>query len=70
MLRNILTGMIGKKVAGSNPTTGALIGAALPMIAKRGYGPLGMALGGAWLAKKAYEKYQTRQRTQPQPAVG
>ena len=70
MLRNILTGIVGKKLASGNPTAGALIGAAAPMIAKRGLGPLGLAVGGAWLAKKAYEKRQTRQRVRPQPSVG
>ena len=64
MLAKILGALAGEKIAGrNNKASGALIGAAIPVIARRGLGPLGLALGAAWLAKKAYGRYQDRQRT-------
>ena len=35
----------------------------VPIVARRGLGPLGLALGAGWLAKKGYDKYQARERT-------
>lgn len=61
MIAKILGAIAGKKIAGRNDkVTGALIGAAVPVIARRGLGPLGLALGAGWLAKKAYDKAQAR----------
>jgi len=46
MFAKILGAIAGKKIAGANSgAAGALIGAAIPMIARRGLGPLGLALG-------------------------
>jgi hypothetical protein len=64
MLAKILGALAGQKLASrNNKTTGALIGAAIPIIARRGLGPLSLALGAGWLAKKGYDKYQGRGRT-------
>jgi hypothetical protein len=64
MFAKILGALAGQKLASrNNKATGALIGAAVPIIARRGLGPLGLALGAGWLAKKGYDKYQERQRT-------
>ena len=61
MIAKILGAIAGKKIAGRNDkVTGALIGAAVPVIARRGLGPLGLLLGAGWLAKKAYDKAQAR----------
>lgn len=61
MLGKILGAMAGRKLAARNSgAKGALIGAAVPIIARRGLGPLGLALGAGWLAKKAYDRYQGR----------
>ena len=61
MIAKVLGAIAGKKIAGRNAkVTGALIGAAVPVIARRGLGPLGLALGAGWLAKKAYDKAQAR----------
>ena len=47
MLGRIFGAILGNKLASSNNKgTGALIGAAIPFIARRGLGPLGLALGG------------------------
>lgn len=57
MLARILGALAGRKLAGRNSKgSGALIGAALPMIARRGLGPLGLALGAGWAAKKLYDR--------------
>ena len=57
MFAKILGAIAGKKIAGANSgAAGALIGAAIPMIARRGLGPLGLALGVGWLVKKAYDR--------------
>ena len=64
MLAKILGAIAGKKIASRNSKlSGALIGAALPVIARRGLGPLGLALGAGWAAKKLYDKSQERRRS-------
>lgn len=61
MIAKILGAIAGEKLAGrNNKATGALLGAAVPIIARRGLGPLGLALGAGWLAKKAYDRRQAR----------
>ena len=66
MLAKILGALAGEKIAGRNrKASGALIGAAIPAIARRGLGPLSLALGAGWLAKKAYGRYQRRHPTAP-----
>jgi hypothetical protein len=53
MLGNILGAIAGEKMAGrNNKVTGALLGAAVPVIARRGLGPLGLVLAAGWGAKK------------------
>ena len=53
MLAKILGAVAGKKLAGrNNKVSGALIGAAVPVIARRGLGQLGLALAAGWGAKK------------------
>ena len=49
---------IGAVATGSLP--GALVGAAVPVIARRGLGPLGLALAAGWGAKKHYDRRQAR----------
>ena len=59
MFGKILGAIAGEKLAGrNNRAKGALIGAAIPVIARRGLGPLGLALGAGWLVKKAYDRRQ------------
>jgi len=53
MLGKILGAIAGEKFAGSNnKLSGALVGAAIPVIARRGLGPLGVALAAGYGAKK------------------
>ena len=61
MLGRILGAVVGQKLASrNNKGTGALIGMALPLIARRGLGPLGLALGAGWAAKKLYDRKRAR----------
>ena len=53
MIAKILGAIAGEKIAGrNNKVSGALIGAAVPVIARRGLGPLGLVLAAGWGAKK------------------
>jgi len=53
MLAKILGAIAGEKIAGrNNKLSGALIGAAVPVIARRGLGPIGLVLAAGWGAKK------------------
>ncbi len=53
MLAKILGAIAGEKIAGrNNKLSGALVGAAVPVIARRGLGPLGLVLAAGWGAKK------------------
>ena len=63
MLAKILGAIAGEKIAGrNNKVTGALLGAAVPVIARRGLGTLGLALAAGWGAKKLLEKRQERRK--------
>lgn len=64
MIRQILKVVAGKEIArryGSG-ARGVLIGAAVPIIARRAFGPLGLAIGGGYLAKKAYDAHKEREQ--------
>lgn len=62
MIGKIASAIAGKKIAEryGNGTKGAIIGAALPFIARRAFGPLGLAIGGGYLAKKYYDSRKRR----------
>ena len=63
MIGKIAGAMLGRKLAGRyNGGTGLLLGALAPAIARRGLGPLGLAVGGAWVAKKIWDR-RSRART-------
>ena len=69
MLGRILGAIAGEKIASRNSkASGALLGAAVPIIARRGLGPLSLVLGAGWVAKKLYEKRRDR-RTPHAPVV-
>ena len=56
MLARILGALAGERLAGRNSKlTGALVGAAIPAIARRGLGPLGLVLAAGYGAKKLVE---------------
>ena len=61
MLAKILGAIAGEKVAGrNNKLSGALVGAAIPVIARRGLGPLGLMLAAGWGAKKLLDLRRER----------
>jgi hypothetical protein len=61
MFGKLIGAMIGSRVAGQGSgAKGALIGAGVAAIARRGLGPLGLALGAGWAAKKIYRARQAR----------
>ena len=61
MLGKLAGAIIGEKMAGRNRRLrGALMGAGVAAIARRGLGPLALALGAGWAAKKMWDKRQER----------
>lgn len=63
MLAKILGAIAGEKMAGrNNKLSGALIGAAVPVIARRGLAPLGIALAAGWGVKKLIERQRNRRQ--------
>ncbi|HET9639067.1 MAG TPA: hypothetical protein VFP12_07660 [Allosphingosinicella sp.] len=63
MISKIAGAVLGRKLAGRyNGGTGLLVGALAPAIARRAFGPLGLAVGGAWVAKKLWDR-RNRART-------
>ena len=68
MIGKIIGAAIGRRVAGRyNGGTGMMVGALAPMIARRAFGPLGLALAGGYAAKKYYDSRKMREtyRTSP-----
>jgi hypothetical protein len=62
MIGKIVGAALGKRVAAryGNGGTGMLIGALAPVVARRAFGPLGLALAGGWAAKKYYDSRKLR----------
>jgi len=63
MLGKLAGAFVGEKIAGrNNGLKGALVGAGVAAVARRGLGPLALVLGAGWAAKKMMEKRQGRSR--------
>jgi hypothetical protein len=57
MIGKIAGALLGRKLASRyNGGTGLLVGALAPAIARRAFGPLGLAVGGAYVAKKLWDR--------------
>ena len=70
MLRQILGAAVGRRLAGRyNGGTGLLIGALAPAIARRAFGPLGLAVGAAWVGKKMWDRRQARSQPSATPTA-
>jgi len=69
MLRGIIGAIVGEKLAArsGNRATGALLGAGIATVAKRGLGPLGAALVAGYGVKKLLEWRRSR-RAPPYPS--
>lgn len=64
IMGKLLGGLVGREIDrrdGSGGTKGMLMGAAAGHMLRRA-GPFGLALGGAYLAKKAYDRRKLRRR--------
>ena len=69
MIGKIAGAALGRKLAGRyDGGKGLLIGALAPVVAKRAFGPLGLAVGGAWVAKKLWDRRQAARAAQVGPA--
>ena len=61
MLGKLAGAYVGETMAGRNRgLRGAVLGAGVAAVARRGLGPLALALGAGWAAKKMWDKRQDR----------
>ncbi|QPQ56135.1 hypothetical protein IC614_06115 [Allosphingosinicella flava] len=62
MLGKIASAIIGEKIAerSGRGAKGALFGWAAPILARRAFGPLGLAVAGGYVAKKYYDRRKVR----------
>ena len=62
MIGKIIGAVVGKRIAqrSGGGTRGLVIGALAPMIARRAFGPLGLAIAGGYAAKKLYDSQKKR----------
>ena len=64
MIGKILGAIVGKKLAGRNSKLkGALVGAAVPAIARRGLGTLAIVAAAGWGAKKLLDRRRGRRES-------
>jgi hypothetical protein len=60
MIGKMIGAAVGRKVAGRyGGNKGMILGFLAPVIAKRMFGPLGIALAGGYVAKKYYDGLKT-----------
>jgi hypothetical protein len=62
MIGKLIGAMVGRHIDrrdGDSGVKGAVIGAATVGVLRRA-GPVGLLLGGAWLAKRAYDRQKTK----------
>ena len=70
MLGKLAGAFIGVKMAGrNNGLKGALMGAGVAAVARRGLGPLALVFGAGWAAKKMMDKRQSRRARYPSDAA-
>ena len=61
MIGKLIGAAVGRRIARRNEGgTGLILGALAPSIAKRAFGPVGLAVGGGYLAKKLWDRRQAR----------
>ncbi len=63
MIRSIIGALVGSELQrreGGSGVKGAILGAFMTRAVTR-MGPLGLAVGGAYVAKKAYDRHKARQ---------
>ena len=64
MIGKIAGAVIGNKIASryGSGTRGAVAGIVAPMLLRRAFGPLGLALAGGYAVKKLYDAQRNRRR--------
>jgi hypothetical protein len=68
MIGRIVAAEVGRRVAGPrNGLKGAVIGAVAPWVVRRAFTPLGLAVGGALVAKRLYDRRKQRERGSAPP---
>jgi hypothetical protein len=71
MIRKLVAAEVGRRLAGKdNGIKGALIGAAAPWLLRRAFTPAGMAIIGAFAAKKLYDAKKGRDLNQAKKTAG
>ncbi len=62
MIGKLIGAAIGRRVASryNEGGRGLIIGALAPVVARRAFGPLGLVIGGGYLAKKLYDRSKSR----------
>jgi DUF1365 family protein len=69
MIGKIAGAALGRRLAGRNEGgSGLLLGALAPAIIRRPFGPLGLAVGGAWVAKKLWDRRRAARTANPAAA--
>ena len=64
MIGKILGAIVGEKIANRNSKlSGALVGAAVPVIVRRGLGPMALLVAAGWGAKKLIDRRRARKET-------
>lgn len=70
MLGKIAGALIGRRLASRNSgLKGAALGYGVAALARRGLGPLGLALGLGWAAKKVYDRRSGNAPSYPSEAT-
>ena len=66
MFGKVIGAVIGNRIARNHEGgKGALIGMLAPVVGRRLFGPLGLALGGAYVAKKVWDRRQAARASRP-----
>ena len=66
MIGKLIGAAVGKRIAGRNREgTGELIGYLAPALGKRLFGPLGLALGAGYVAKKLWDRRTAARAARP-----
>ena len=66
MFGKLIGAAVGKRIARNHEGgKGAFIGMLVPVLGRRLFGPLGLALGGAYVAKKVWDRRQAARAARP-----
>ena len=66
MIGKLIGAKIGQRLAGRHKGgKGALIGMLVPVLGRRLFGPLGLALGAGYVAKKVWDRRQAARAARP-----